>query len=160
MRTGMVESGLAPTEQLVLNATLSVFTEEAVAHASGYAQEAGRSIVLPEDLILALKFVSVPSYGFTDQPDIQRRVAEAVIEDGYEADDEGDSSSSEEGTSDEHLPMWMPVVSDDPESLSARMNNAAEEFEAWQPDSDKGRIIKEAICRSELVFIRDGEAVV
>ena len=160
MRAGMVDSGLAPTERLVLSATLSVFTEEAVVHASGYASEAGRSKVLPEDLILALKFVSVPSYGFTDKTDIQRRIAEAVLEDGYEADDEGDSCSSEESSSDENLPVWMPVVSDDPNSLSARMNNAAEEFEAWQPDSDNGRIIKEAICRSERVFIRDEEAVV
>ena len=155
MRTGVVESGLSPVEELVLGATLSVFTEEAVAHASGYAQEAGRSIVLPEDLIIALKFVSVPSYGFTNKPEVQHRIAEAVIEDGYEADDEGDSLSSEESISGENLPVWMPVVSDDPSSLSARMNNAAEEFETWQPDSEKGRIIREAICRSERVFLRD-----
>ena len=150
MQTGRGDSGLLPSEQHAVRGILAIFTEEAVAHAARYAEDAGRSAVLPEDLILALKFVAVPSYGFMGRPDVQRRIMAELLSDA----ESGDEESSEE---DEEVPQeWTAAVSDNADDACNRMNAASEEFSAWQPTTVEGSVIKEAIIRAENMFVETG----
>ena len=162
MRSGFdnlvqAEPTLSKEEQANIMGLLMIFMENAARDASQYASAASRSIVLPKDIVLALKRQAVPSGGFWNDPNLLQRFAEnrqAMLadDDDDEDDDDDDESSEGEGDDAASVPQWTAAPSDASE-LCAGINAAEAEFAAWGPTTPMESIVRRAIVEVEEQFL-------
>jgi hypothetical protein len=108
--------------------------ESATVLAAHYAQACGRDVVLAEDMRMGLMYAARHVTG---------RQIGTLFPEIYDENSESDSSSSWETVSDEDF-VWERYSGADNE-MALKMNECADTWDAWEPESPVERALKNAI---------------
>jgi hypothetical protein len=105
--------------------------ESAVVLAAHYCKAAGRDCVQGEDMRIGLMFAA-------------RNVTGKQLGTLYPEVYEGEESDSGSWETDEDEPAWTPYEGTEDE-VARKMNECAETWDAWEPDTPAERALKNAV---------------
>ena len=137
---------------IMIQSILYTFMKRATHDASVYVKLAGRKIVTPKDIMLALKKQALPcsdGTNFMTNPNMAIDVHESMEE------LEGDQEYSDDDMVEEHEESvvtfeeeeWTPAPDDCGSDIVVRMNEilTSDEWEQWVPEDWLGISVKQAI---------------
>ena len=137
MKTGFGESSGAYEERQMdaLANILMPVLEKSMLLACKYCNACGRDVVLPEDVEYAAKYCAMHTVG--------QDVGMSIMDDEESSDDE----SSIESVEAEECPVFTRYEGDDP--VMNAVNQARDEWDAWEPTNPVEIMLKNAIDRSD-----------
>ncbi len=142
-----------------LMALMMAFNEKACIDGMEYAKAAGRTMLLPKDYILGLKYNAVPSTGFYSMNNLSEKVQEwrnndVVTEFVNDAVQGYTDYSTEEEEEEVEEDMVEEVWTKAPETsdIAQKMHAAEVEYENWTPSAEQTEAVsvKKAIDKAIL----------
>ena len=137
MQTGFGESQM--TEEYIKSMTdiMLPAMEQAVLLAGEYCKACGRDVILPEDMEYAMKYCAMYTVG---------QQIGTMFPEIYEGDDE-DEDEDVEDVPEEDCPSFVQYAGEDIRFI--QVNEAAERWDSWVPQSPIEQMLKNAINSNE-----------
>lgn len=137
MQTGFGESQM--TEEYIKSMTdiMLPVMEQAVLLAGEYCKACGRDVILPEDMEYAMKYCAMYTVG---------QQIGTMFPEIYEGDDE-DEDEDVEDVPEEDCPPFVQYAGEDIRFI--QVNEAAERWDSWVPQSPIEQMLKNAINSNE-----------
>ena len=135
MQTGFGESQM--TEEYIKSMTdiMLPVMEQAVLLAGEYCKACGRDVILPEDMEYAMKYCAMYTVG---------QQIGTMFPEIYEGDDEDEDV---EDVPEEDCPSFVQYAGEDIRFI--QVNEAAERWDSWVPQSPIEQMLKNAINSNE-----------
>ena len=135
MQTGFGESQM--TEEYIKSMTdiMLPVMEQAVLLAGEYCKACGRDVILPEDMEYAMKYCAMYTVG---------QQIGTMFPEIYEGDDEDEDV---EDVPEEDCPSFVQYAGEDTRFI--QVNEAAERWDSWVPQSPIEQMLKNAINSNE-----------
>ena len=135
MQTGFGESQM--TEEYIKSMTdiMLPVMEQAVLLAGEYCKACGRDVILPEDMQYAMKYCAMYTVG---------QQIGTMFPEIYEGDDEDEDV---EDVPEEDCPSFVQYAGEDIRFI--QVNEAAERWDSWVPQSPIEQMLKNAINSNE-----------
>ena len=125
---------------MVEEAAMDIFLpvmESAMVLAAHYCKAAGRDCVKPEDMRIGLMFATRNVTG----KQLGTLYPEVYEEDEDEDEDEDEGWETDDGAEE---PAWTPYEGTE-DDMANRMNECAQTWDAWEPDTPAERALKNAV---------------
>jgi len=136
MQTGFGESQMAEEYIKSMTDIMLPVMEQAVLLAGEYCKACGREVILPEDMEYAMKYCAMYTVG---------QQIGTMFPEIYEDDDDEDEDI--EDVPSEDCPPFVQYTGEDPRFI--QMNEAAERWDSWVPQSPIEQMLKNAINSNE-----------
>ena len=141
MQTGFgVGGGEQMAEEYIKSMTdiMLPVMEQAMLLAGEYCKACGRNVILPEDMEYAMKYCAMYNVG---------QQIGTMFPEIYEEHDEEDEDEDIEDVPPEECPSFVQYTGEDPRFI--QMNEAAERWDSWVPQSPIEQMLKNAINSNE-----------
>jgi hypothetical protein len=138
MQTGFGESGMVEEYIKSMTDIMLPVMEQAMLLAGEYCKACGREVILPEDMEYAMKYCAMYTVG---------QQIGTMFPEIYENDDQEDDEDDIEDVPPEDCPPFIKYTGEDIRFI--QMNEAAERWDSWVPQSPIEQMLKNAINSNE-----------
>ncbi len=138
MQTGFGESRMVEEYIKSMTDIMLPVMEQAMLLAGEYCKACGREVILPEDMEYAMKYCAMYTVG---------QQIGTMFPEIYENDDQEDDEDDIEDVPPEDCPPFIKYTREDIRFI--QMNEAAERWDSWMPQSPIEQMLKNAINSNE-----------